>query len=167
MKCHHVKLKDFRDIWWHVMTYYDVVSPIQRMLRPWQECWQRGHDNVNVKAVIGTDFYVNATSSPSRKFQWDMTHFPPSCLKKVMGHSLHWANFNGTFEIWMGHSRHGTLHPNHWLRVWRMLKDQIQLLCGSCLFFLGSIKVDQLQHNPSSNTSLRYVLTDRAGVLEN
>ena len=31
----------------------------------------------------------------------------------IMGHSLHWSFTNGTFEIWMGHSRHGTIHPNH------------------------------------------------------
>ncbi len=47
---------------------------------------------------------------------WCVTnHFLPSCFKKVMGHSLHWSLSNGTFEIWMGHSRHGTIHPNHWL----------------------------------------------------
>ncbi len=44
-----------------------------------------------------------------------MNHFLPSCFKKVMGHSLHWAFSNGTFEIWMGHSHQGTIHPNHWI----------------------------------------------------
>ncbi len=40
-----------------------------------------------------------------------MRCFLSSCPKKAMGHSHHQAFSNGTFEIWMGHSRHVAPHP--------------------------------------------------------
>ena len=67
-----------------------------------------------------------------------MNHFLPSCLKKLMGHSLHCAFSDGTFEIWIGHSHHGTFHPNHCINTIFMLPWCFWIHCYEDIMMLNT-----------------------------